>query len=227
MGRRITRKQLKQDEFVSTVDTVIQWGAGYWRPIAAGLAVLCAIVVLWWIGTRWSSSRADHASYMLYEAVSAYEQELAGGGDPGAASDAEAQLREVIDRYGRSDQADTARVYLAKMHVERGETEAARGLLVEVIDRHADDVLARLATLDLIHLRVASGEHAEVAQELEAMVAGSDHRLPRDSALFELGELYVTQRDADQARVYFQKLVDDFPNSPYVSRARQRLAELG
>ena len=226
MGRRITRKQLKQDEFVSTVDTFIHWGAGYWRPIAIGLSVLCAIVLLWWLGGRWSASRADQASYKLYQAVTAYEQQLTGG-DPVAGSNAEAKLREVIDRYGRSDQADTARVYLAQMHVERGESETARDLLVEVIDRHGDDALARLATLDLVHLRVASGEHAEVAQELEAMVAGSDQRLPRDTALYELGELYVSQRDADQARVYFQKLVAEFPTSPYVSRARQRLAELG
>jgi predicted negative regulator of RcsB-dependent stress response len=209
MGRRITRKQLKQDEFVSTVDTVIQWGSGYWRPIAAGLAVLFAVVLLWWFGGRWVASRADQASYLLYQAVTAYEEQLSGGIGPADGENAEAKMHEVIDRYGRSDQADTARVYLAKMHVERGETEAARGLLVEVIDRHSDDALARLATLDLIHLRVASGEHAEVAQELEAMVTSYDRRLPRDTALYQRGELYVGQRDSDQARVYFQKLVDE------------------
>jgi predicted negative regulator of RcsB-dependent stress response len=227
MGRRITRKQLKQDEFVSTVDTFIHWGAGYWRPIVAGLAAVCAVIVLWWLGSRWSASRADQASYLLYQAVSAYEEQVAGGIVPAEGDDAESKLREVIDRYSRSDQADAARVYLAKTHIERGEAEAARGLLVEVIDRHADDALARLATLDLIHLRAASGEYAEVAQELEAMVAGSDRRLPRDTALYELGELFVAQRDTDRARLYFQKLVDEFPTSPYVTRARQRLAELG
>lgn len=227
MGRRITRKQLKQDEFVSTVDAAIHWGAGYWRPIAAGLAVVCAVVLVWWIGSRWSASRADQASYLLYQAVTEYEEQLASGIAAAEGDNAESKLREVIDRYGTSNQADAARVYLAKMHIERGETEIARRLLVEVIDRHADDALARLATLDLIHLRVAAGEYAEVAQELEAMVAGSDRRLPRDTALYELGELFVAQRDMDQARLYFQKLVDEFPTSPLVSRARQRLAELG
>jgi TolA-binding protein len=51
--------------------------------------------------------------------------------------------------------------------------------------------------------------------------------LPRDTALYELGELFVAQRDTDRARLYFQKLADEFPTSPYVTRARQRLAELG
>ena len=227
MGRRITRKQLKQDEFVSTVDTIIQWGAGYWRPVAVGLAVVCAVVLLWWLGSRWGASRADQASYLLYQAVSAYEEQMAGGASPAVGEDAEARLREVIDRYGTADQADTARVYLAKLHIDRGETELARSLLVEVIDRHAEDALGRLATLDLIHLRAASGESAEVAQELEAMVAGADRRLPRDTALYELAELFVLQRDVERARSYFQKLVDEFPSSPYMSRARQRLAELG
>ena len=227
MGRRITRKQLKQDEFVSTVDTVIHWGAGYWRPIVAGLAVVCAIVLVWWLGSRWSASRAGQASYLLYQAVSAYEDQVASGVVPAEGDTAESKLREVVERHGRSDQADAARVYLAKLHIERGETEIARGLLVEVIGRHSDDALGRLATLDLIHLRADSGEYAEVAQELEAMVAGSDRRLPRDTALYELGELFVAQRDPDRARQYFQKLVDEFPTSPFTSRARQRLGELG
>jgi TolA-binding protein len=226
MGRRITRKQLKQDEFVSTVDTVLRWGTGYWRAIAFGLGAVAVVVLIWWVGDRWISSRADDASYQLYKAVTAYEKQQAGE-SVDADENAESLLLEVIDRYGRSDQADNARMYLARINMDRGEVDAARSLLVEIVERHPSDALGGLATLDLIHLRVASGESAEVAQELESMVAGTDQRLPRDSALFELGELFLHQRDTQRAQTYFQKLVDDFPTSAYVNRARQRLTELG
>jgi TolA-binding protein len=225
MGRRITRKQLKQDEFVSTVDTMIQWGANYWKPAAAGLGIVCAVILLWWVGDKWSSSRTDQASYLLYKAISVYEEQAAGDVVE-TETTPEAQLQQVIDRYGRSDQADIARVYLARINMDRGDVQTARSLLVEVIDRHPNDALGGLATADLFHIRLAAGEGAEVAQELEAMVAGTDQRLPRDAAMFELGELYLGQKEVELARTYFQKLIDEFSTSSYAGRARQRITEI-
>ena len=66
-----------------------------------------------------------------------------------------------------------------------------------------------------------------MAAELEAMVVGSDPRLPRDVALYELGQLYLTEQDPVRAGEYFQKLVDEFPESPYNNLARQHLMEIG
>jgi predicted negative regulator of RcsB-dependent stress response len=227
MGQRITRKQLKQDEFVSTMDTVIHWFGGNWRPVIGGLGVVCAAVLLWWIGTSWSSARADKASFLLYQAMMAYEEELAGTEPAVEGDDAVSKLQKVIASYGSSDQADVARVYLARMKMDDGDLESARDLLVDIADRRSNDAVGRVATLDLVHLRVASGQGSEVAQELEAMVAGVDRRLPRDVALYELGELYLRDKNYDQARQYFQRLVDEIPESPYMGRARRRISELG
>lgn len=220
MGRRITRKQLKQDEFISTADTVVSWVVDNWRPLAFGLAALCAVIVLWWGGTRWSSSRIDHASYLLHQAVT----ELEDGTD---AAGAEEKLNEVIKRYGRSEQADMAKIYLARLELGRDNVDAARPLLVEVADRRAGDAVGRVAVIDLIHLQISAGEASEVAPQLEAMVSGEDPRLPRDVALYELGELYVDGDDVERARSYYQRLVDEFPESPYRAQASQRLSELG
>jgi predicted negative regulator of RcsB-dependent stress response len=230
MARRITRKQLKQDdEFVSTVDTVMQWLADSWRPIAGALAVVAVIAVGWWAVRGWSESRADDASRELQHAIELYEGDSDSGqlepaGDPAAA---EAELLSVIERHGRTDQADIARVYLARIHFDRGETDQARDLLVGIADRHRDDAIGRLATLDLIHLRIASGQATEVAVDLEAMVVGSNPGLPRDVALYELGQLHLAEHNPDQARDYFSKLVEEFPESPYLRLARQRLGEIG
>jgi len=81
--------------------------------------------------------------------------------------------------------------------------------------------------LDLVHLRVATGQGAEVSAELEAMAIGQDTRLPRDVALWELGELYLAEDNSAQALIYYQRLVDEFPESPYRGRAGQRITELG
>jgi predicted negative regulator of RcsB-dependent stress response len=230
MARRITRKQLKQsDEFVSTMDAVLHWLSENWRPIVAGVVGLCAAAVIWWMFGLWQDSRTEDASYALHHAVTVYEGEDSIGqliptGDPDAA---EAEFLEVIEHYGRTDQADMARIYLARIYFDRDETDEARDLLVGLAERHRGDTVGRIATLDLIHLRIAAGQATEVAAELEAMVSGSNPGLPRDVALYELGQLYMAEQDQAQAGGYFQKLVDEFPESPYGNLARQRLMEIG
>jgi len=230
MARRITRKQLKQDdEFVSTMDSIIFWLSGNWKPIAAGIVGICAVALIWWGVGIWNRSRAEDASFALQQAVVTYEGEDSIGqlqptGDPAAA---EVELLQVIEDYGKTDQADMARLYLARIFFDRGETDQARDLLVGLAERHRDDAIGRLATLDLIHLRIAAGQATEVAAELEAMVVGSNPGLPRDVALYELGQLYLAEQNPVQAADYFQKLMDEFPESPYLQLARQHLIEIG
>jgi predicted negative regulator of RcsB-dependent stress response len=230
MARRITRKQLKQsDEFVSTMDTVLLWLNENWRPIAGALGGVVAVALIWWMVGLWQDSRAEDASYALQQAIEVYEGEDATGqleptGDPEAA---QTEFLKVIDDYSSSSQADMARIYLARIHFDRGETDEARDLLLGLSERNQGNAIGRLATLDLIHLRIASGQATEVAAELESMVSGTNPRLPRDVALYELGQLYLAEQDPLQAAEYFQKLVDEFPESPYNGLARQRLMEIG
>jgi len=230
MARRITRKQLKQsDEFVSTVDSIMEWLTDNWRPIAGVIGAICVVALVWWMVGKWSESRVDDASFALQHAITVYEGEDAAGqlepaGDPAAA---EAELLDVIEHYGKTDQADMARIYLARISFDRGDVDTARDLLVDLSSRHRDDAIGRLATLDLIHIRIAAGQATEVAAELESMVVGTSSRLPRDVALYELGQLYMAEQKPGQAGEYFEKLVEEFPESPYNRLARQRLAEIG
>lgn len=230
MGRRITRKQLKkEDEFVSTVDTMIQWGTENWRPLVAGLAAVVVIALVWWGATSWMRSRNSEASLLLEKAVETYEGEpdATSGRPTGEVMVAEEQYRQVIEHYGHTDQADEARLYLAQIALADGRTDEARTILVELTQRRGNDVIGRLANLDLISLRIASGQSAEVAAELEAMVTGQSDALPRDVALYQLGELYVREAEPERAAEYFQTLAEEFPDSPYAASAQSRLRELG
>ncbi len=228
MGRRLTRKQLKQDEFVTLFDHIAQWATDNWRPVLAAVGAACVVGFIWWGVTAYSGSRADKAADLLRGAVTTY---MGGATDPakpaGDVAKAQQELQTVVDRYGSSPQADVARLYLARILINKGDTDGARDLLVKVASRKNDSPLVRVATLDLVHLRVATGQAAEVVTELTAMVTGKDDRLPRDVALFELGSVYVKEHDYDKAKEYLQQLVEQFPDSPYVDRARQQIQELG
>lgn len=224
MPRRVTRKMMKQDEFVSLFDEVAHWFSDNWRPVVAGLGVVVLVVLVWWGAGAWSSSRGEDASYLLHRA----ERALEGDGTvPGSVDAAEPLLREVVDRYGRTHQADVARLYLARVELGRGETEKAQETLRKLANQRPGTAIGSTAMLDLLHLRIAAGQGAEVASELQAMVSAAEPALPRDTALYELGMLLVREERATEARDQFDRLVKEFPESPYRFVAQQKLSELG
>jgi predicted negative regulator of RcsB-dependent stress response len=225
--RRLTRKKLKQDEFVAVVDQIIGWLTDNWRPVAIGLATVTAAALIVWGVTSWKGSREDAASWALHQAVKTYNAQQKK--TPGAAPTAEvrAAFEKVVERYGQTREADAARLYLARFDFEAGKVDQAKKALEKVAARHKGDALGRVATLDLIHMQVSSGQASEVIPRLRAMATGQDDALPRDVALYELASAYQAEKDAAQAREYFQKLIDEFPKSPYTRTARQKLTELG
>jgi len=230
MGRRITRKQLKKDdEFVSAAEVIFRWVADNARALMAGTAAVVVVALLWWAAIGWMSSRSADASLLLHQATQTFEGESTAGSltPAGDLEAAEAEFQQVIDSHGRTDQADMARLYLARIALSRGQTDEARAAFVELARKHGDDVIGRLANLDLINLRIASGQGAEVAADLEAMVTGRSTGLPRDAALYRLGELFVEEGQPDKARTYLEMLVEEFPESPFLTNAQQRLLELG
>ena len=230
MGRRITRKQLKKDdEFVSAAELIFRWISDNWRPLVAGIGAVCVVALLWWTANLWLGTRAEEASLLLRQAVITFEGEAEAGSlvPAGDVEAAEVQLRQVVDSYGRSDQADMARLYLARIALSRGDADEARTVFVDLSQRHSNDLIGRLASLDLINLRIESGQGSEVVGDLEAMVTGQSQALPRDLALFRLGEIFAGEGQRDRAREYFEQLVEEFPESPYLTTARQRITELG
>ena len=230
MGRRITRKQLKQDdEFVSAAERIFRWVADNRRQLLAAIGAVFAAAIVWWGVNAWMGTRTDDASLLLYQAVQTFEGDAAAGSlVPGGDVDAaQIEFQQVVESYGRSDQADMAKLYLARIALSRGQTDEARSVFVDLSQKHGNDVIGRLATLDLIDLRIASGQVEEVAGELEAMIVSQDGGLPRDAALYKLGEVFVTSGDPERARTYFERLVEEFPESPYITNAQLRLNELG
>lgn len=230
MGRRITRKQLKQDdEFVSAAEWIFRWVADNRRQLTAAICAVCVAALAWWGINSWMGSRTDDASLLLFHAVQAFEGDaVAGSLVPGGDIDAaEIEFLQVVDTYGASDQAEMAKLYLTRIALSRGQTDEARSALVELSLKNGDNVIGRLATLDLIDLRIASGQVAEVAAELEAMIVGQSEGLPRDAALYKLGEVFVSSGEPERARSYFERLVEEFPESPYLMNAQLKLNELG
>lgn len=230
--RRLTRKQIRNDEFIGFVDQGVHWLGHNWRQAAMGLggAILVAFVI--W-GTRLVlSSRGEAAGEALAGAIAVHAAPV------GSAAPVDAKLKfateaERLDaaekafeamrsKYSLTSEARMARLYLAKIAVERGDKDRAIRELAELAGKKSTDAVVRLAMLSLVRLRVEKGEGAMLVKDLEAMVSGKDPRLPRDVALWQLARLWEHDGRPDEAAKLYRKLVNEFPDSPYRGDASQR-----
>ncbi len=80
MARRITRKQLKEDEFVSTMDHLVRRFGEYWKAALGVIAAVLILVFAWWVIGQWSDSKNEAASAMLSQVVASYQEAVTDGG---------------------------------------------------------------------------------------------------------------------------------------------------
>lgn len=235
MSDRLTRKEMKQqDSFQVAVGRTLDTVQRNRRQIIlfAGLLVLLVVAAVAWF--VYVSSIEDDAQALLTEGIEAYgaplegdetaeQAELTFPDEESRTARAEEMFGQVVDDYGMSDAADVARVYLGDVAAERGDTERARELWNDFLDEHPDHMVAAQVRLNLYALDRAAGQGEQVAAELEEMVADEDRALPLDVALFELATTLEQLGREDDAAIYYQRLVDEFGESPYAVAARQKV----
>lgn len=235
MSDRLTRKEMKQqDGFQVAVGRTLESVQRNRHKIVlfAGVLVLLVVAAVAWF--LYVSSIEDDAQALLAEGIEAAGAPLAGDeaaeqadltfpDETSRTARAEEIFGQVVDDFGMSDAADVARVYLGDIAAERGDTERARELWNEFLDEHPDHMVAAQVRLNLYALDRAAGQGEQVATELEEMVADEDRTLPLDVALFELATTLEQLGREDDATVYYQRLVDEFGESPYAMAARQKV----
>lgn len=235
MGRRLTRRQIKKDEFITLMDRAVHWLTANWRQAVIGLGGALLVGLSWWGFTMILGSRTAAATRALDEAVQILDAPVG----PTAPADAKVRFASQTERqeaatkalakvrrYWFTPQARMARVFQARLAAEKGDVEGAIRELAGVASSRAADPAVRAATLDLIRLRLARGDVDGVIRDLEAMAAGKDKRLPRDMAMFELAKAYERAGKTAQAQDVLRKLVENFPDSPYKVEAQQKLSSL-
>ena len=234
MGRRLTRKQIKHDEFVTLVDKLVHWMGENWRQSAAAAGGVVVLALLWWGGTALLGSRQDAASVALTKAIDMLNAPV-GSAAPAAATvkfateaakleEAEKAFSSVKSHYWLTPQARLARFYLACIQAERGDSDAAIRAMGAVAGKRTATPAVRLAMLDLVNMRLARSDARELIPSLQAMVDGKDPRLPPDAALYELGRIQENSGNHVEAAQLYRKLLDEFPSSPYRNDAQQRLS---
>ena len=139
---------------------------------------------------------------------------------------AEKQFRDVQTKFGGTDAADIAGLYMARLAVTRGDTANARKGLEEFLDDHGDHpLLGASARYSLYQLRIENGEASQVSTELTAELSKAEPSLPGDALLVLLAQAYDVQGNAEKSRETYRRITTEYPDSQYAVEAARRAGQ--
>jgi TolA-binding protein len=230
------RHDLKHDKFVDEIGALSVRARANQRGLLAIAGAVIGIAIIAFGIYFYRHTREQNAQQALAVAI---ETEGAPFGDPKPANvtgpyfkteaertaAAERLFRDVQTKFGGSDAADVAGLYLAQMMAAKGDVKNARALLEEFVDEHEKNILARSARYSLYQLRIENGEAAQVATEVEAELKKSEPILPGDSLLHLLAQSYETQGNSAKSKEAYRRITTEFPESPYVVDAARRAGQ--
>jgi predicted negative regulator of RcsB-dependent stress response len=239
MNQRLTRKEIKRDEFADVVGRSVEYAEGHVKTIAYAVGGLLLLIALGVGIYYWRVRQNEAASQALAAAVKVYQAPVAATGakpdDPAEPSFATEEARrvraktllaKVRDGYGSTKAAGVAGLYLAQIAADEGRLDEARKLWSDFAGDQKGSMLAAEARLNVIALDRKQGKGEEVVKELRAMLEKGDAPLPQDVILHELGLTLEELKRPQEAIQSYQRILDEFPQSPLRADAQQKMAAL-
>lgn len=236
---QLNRRDMKRDELATAMGRGVEYAESHARTIimAIGAVLVAALLASLWFMYR--SNQAEKANVALAQAMKVYQAPI----DPAAPkpddpanptfadeaarrTKAKGLFEKLHDDFGSSPAGDIAAVYLGQIALAEGQADRARELWNGFVEDHGDHLLANETRINLLRLDRSNGKAEEVEKTLTAMLDQADAPLPQDIILSELAATQEQLGKKGDAIQNYQRIVDEFPQSPYARDARQKIAEL-
>ncbi|RKX27633.1 MAG: hypothetical protein DRP45_00625 [Candidatus Zixiibacteriota bacterium] len=217
---KLTKRQIKEDKFTTTMLTVKQRLLDNWQYYVSGVVIVALVIsaTVYYINDL--GSKQDEAAGRFSRAMLDYrtgDNEIAVLG-----------FSQILEEFGGTEVAEQATYQLGEINLaDRNYDEAVRHFEMFLANYH-DNPLSRAASL--AGLAVISEDRGEFSQAAAYYVrASEEHPGGPMQADYELGAIrnYLEVGDTESARDRLKILEEKHESSPYTQRAILLLAEKG
>jgi TolA-binding protein len=201
--------------------------------LLVGVVVLAVIAGGYFL---WSERLQSRAHALLAEAVVVQDARVSPPGTPAAAGTypterarmqaAAAKFKGAADAYPSTDAGIYARYQEAVDQVALGNVAAATAAYQEIIRREGDRVYGQMARLGLAEVQALAGQYDQAINTFKEMAQRKDGPLPIDGILMQLGRTYREAGKPADAQQTFNRIVQEFPESPFSQEAKRELDSL-
>ena len=234
--KRAERHHLKENELHALARDVRDQFEGRQREAMLGLAAVGVVVILAIAFFAWRERQQTQAATLLAGAVAVKDARI---GPPGTAEQglrfnnererAQASLtkfKTAADAYPSTDAGLYARLEEAATYMTLGNPAQAATAYQQVIDKAGNSIYGQTARLGLAAAQAAQGQYDQAINAFKELAQRKDGPLPVDGILMQLGRTYLDAGKRADAQQTFNRLVEEFPESPFSGDARRELEQL-
>lgn len=240
--KRTERQRLKQNEIANLLDWVLErYDEHRAQANLIGYVIVAVLIAAggWYV---WQQRTASHANAMLADANVVLNAPVvppapAANGKPappppaGSYPSDQARLEAALPKLtAAADAYPSTRAGIAARFEEaaallslKRPADAARAYQ-QVIDRaSSSDVYAQMAKLGIAEAEAQQTHYDQAIATFKELTLRTDGDLPVDGILMQLGQTYLAAGRKTEAAQAFRRVVQEFPDSPYVGEARRQL----
>ncbi|MEW6685227.1 MAG: tetratricopeptide repeat protein [Candidatus Edwardsbacteria bacterium] len=221
LKKRITKKEMKQDEFVlDMLKLTVFVQKHLTEVIAAGIGVVViAIGVLLFLHNR---AKVEEESLLALTAANVqYFQ--------GKYQEAETQYQVIIKKYSGTSSGKEALLFFGNIcYFTNRLDEAIKNFETCIRSRPNDELITIGAMEGVANVLEEKGNYLEAAKKYEEIAQRfSKNELVASRNLLNAGRCYEVMKNFEKANENYQKIIEAYPDSPNFSKAKTNLSLLG
>jgi len=181
----------------------------------------------------WREHVQSRAHALLAEALAIQEARVAVPGTPATPGTypterarleaAVVKLKAAADAYPSTDAGIFARYQEAADQLALGNSAAAIAAYQEVTRRAGDAIYGQMARFGEATAQARGGQYEPAINAFKELAQRKDGPLPVDGILMELGRTYRDAGKRADAQQTFNRLVQEYPDSPFTQEAKREL----
>ena len=237
--KKTQRQHLKENELAimaASARETYEQRKGQIVPLAIAIVVIAAAVIGYF---AWRNRVEGRAHTLLAQAMVVDEARVGpppATGQPSTglsfATEREkhqaalTKFKSVADGYPSTDAGLFARYREATSYMALGVPASAVQSFQQVIDRGGNSLYADMARLGLAEAQAQTGQYEPAINTFKDLAQRKDAQVPVDGVLIRLGRTYLDAGKRAEAEQTFNRIVSEFPESPFSGDARRELDSL-
>ena len=201
------------------------------------IVAVAGVLAIGYLG--WQQHVQTKAHALLAEAMAAADARVGPPPAPGAPAGglyfpterersqaALTKFKIAADAYPSTDAGIYARYQEGATSLALGTPLGAIAAYQQVIKQAGDGFYGQMARLGLAEAQAHAGQYDTAINTFKELSQRKDGALPVDGILMQLGRTYVDAGKAADARQTFNRLVEEYPESPFTADARKEIEAL-
>lgn len=236
-ARRITRKQMKKDEFVSTVTKMVFFVEEHWKPFAYGAWAIAMIALGVFSTIFYSQYREEklkqalnkgieyfHASISEEPNLNIYSEQPSFQTEKEKYREALKVFRKILEEDPHSSVASLALYYSGLSHFHLEKYHDASIDLERFIKQAEDTLLKDIARSSLAQAYFKEKDYEASIRVWSELAEDETSLYPRADALLHLAEAKDALGEKKEAMEIYKRITEEFPGTTAATEALKILS---